>query len=101
MLATLETTVASDEMRLPVPEHDKFALIERARTAAMFADARIIDIDGLRVEFAEGWGLLRASNTESVITLRFEAVDQTQLDAIRARFQALLDTVAPDYGLTV
>ena len=67
----------------------------------MFADARIIDIDGLRVEFAEGWGLLRASNTESVITLRFEAVDQTQLDAIRARFQALLDTVAPDYGLTV
>ncbi|HEX4882462.1 MAG TPA: phosphomannomutase/phosphoglucomutase [Porticoccaceae bacterium] len=101
VLATLETTVASDEMRLPVPEHDKFALIERARTAAMFADARIIDIDGLRVEFAEGWGLLRASNTESVITLRFEAVDQTQLDAIRARFQALLDTVAPDYGLTV
>lgn len=101
VLATLEPTVATDELRLPVPERDKFALVERARAAARFEDARIIDLDGLRVEFANGWGLLRAANTESAITLRFEAEDRAQLDAIRARFQALLDEVAPDYRLQI
>ncbi len=101
VLATLETTVATDELRLPVPAHDKFALVERARAAARFEDARTIDLDGLRVEFAGGWGLLRAANTESAITLRFEAEDRAQLDAIRARFQALLDEVAPDYRLQI
>lgn len=101
VLATLEPTVATDELRLPVPERDKFALVERARTAAHFEDARIVDLDGLRVEFASGWGLLRASNTEPAITFRFEADDRAQLDAIRARFQALLDAVAPDYRLRI
>ena len=73
----------------------------RARAAARFEDARTIDLDGLRVEFAGGWGLLRAANTESAITLRFEAEDRAQLDAIRACFQALLDEVAPDYRLQI
>lgn len=101
VLATLETSVATEEIRLPVPEHDKFALVERARAAAKFEAAKMIDIDGLRVEFAEGWGLVRASNTESAITLRFEAQDQPQLDAIRARFQALLDEAAPAANLRI
>lgn len=101
VLATLEAGVASEEIRLPVPEQDKFALIERARAAARFEDAKMIDIDGLRVEFAEGWGLVRASNTEAAITLRFEARDQPQLEAIRARFQALLDEVAPTCNLRI
>jgi len=84
-----------------VPAQDKFALVERARAAARFEDARTIDLDGLRVEFANGWGLLRASHTEAAITLRFEAGDRAQLDAIRARFQALLDEVAPAYHLQI
>ncbi len=99
VLATLEASTATGEIRLAVPEEDKFALIERVRAAADFEDAKIIDVDGLRVEFAGGWGLVRASNTEAVITLRFEADDEAQLEAIRARFQSLLNHAAPDYGL--
>ena len=99
VLATLESSVATEEIRLPVPEEDKFMLVERIRAGAEFEDAKIIDIDGLRVELAGGWGLVRASNTEAAITLRFEAEDAPQLEAIRARFQTLLDQAAPDYGL--
>ena len=99
VLATLEASAATGEIRLAVPEEDKFALIDRVRAAADFEDAKIIDIDGLRVEFAGGWGLVRASNTEAAITLRFEADDENQLEAIRARFQALLDRAAPDREL--
>jgi phosphomannomutase/phosphoglucomutase len=99
VLATLETSVATGEIRLAVPEADKFALIDRIRAVADFEDAKIIDIDGLRVEFAGGWGLVRASNTEAAITLRFEADDAAQLEAIRARFQALLERAAPDREL--
>ena len=99
VLATLEASAATGEIRLAVPEEDKFALIDRVRAAADFEDAKIIDIDGLRVEFAGGWGLVRASNTEAAITLRFEADDENQLEAIRVRFQALLDRAAPDREL--
>lgn len=99
VLATLETSAATGEIRLAVPEEDKFALIDRVRAVADFEDAKIIDIDGLRVEFAGGWGLVRASNTEAAITLRFEADDEAQLEAIRARFQALLERAAPDREL--
>jgi len=99
LLESFETTVATEEIRLPVPEQEKFALVERVRSHGSLADARIIDLDGLRAEFDGGWGLVRASNTEPAISLRFEAENQAQLDAIRARFRAALDTVAPDLHL--
>ncbi len=76
-------------------ETDKFALIERVRAVAVFDDAKINAIDGLRVEFATGWGLIRASNTESVVSMRFEADDTQQLEIIQQRFRTLLDAVAP------
>lgn len=100
LLESFETTVATEEIRLPVAEQEKFALVERVRSHDSLADARIIDLDGLRAEFDGGWGLVRASNTEPAITLRFEAENQAQLEAIRARFRAVLVTVAPDLHLT-
>src|SRR5690606_10658793 len=99
LLESVETTVATEEIRLPVPEQEKFALVERVRSHGSLADARIIGLDGLRAEFDGGGGLVRASTTEPAISLRFEAENQAQLDAIRARFRAALDTVAPDLHL--
>lgn len=96
VLAAFETSVATAEIRLPVSETDKFALIERVRAAAVFDDAKIHVIDGLRVEFATGWGLIRASNTESVVSMRFEADDTEQLEIIQQRFRILLEAVAPE-----
>jgi phosphomannomutase/phosphoglucomutase len=96
VLAAFETSVATAEIRLPVSEADKFALIERIRAAATFDDAEINAIDGLRVEFAAGWGLIRASNTESAVSMRFEADDAQQLAAIQQQFRTLLEAVAPE-----
>lgn len=96
ILAAFETSVATAEIRLPVSEANKFALIERVQAAAVFDDAKISVIDGLRVEFAAGWGLIRASNTESAVSLRFEADDARQMGIIQQRFRALLEAVAPE-----
>lgn len=96
VLAAFETSVATAEIRLPVSEADKFALIERVQATAVFEDAKISVIDGLRVEFDTGWGLIRASNTESAVSLRFEADDAQQMGIIQQRFRVLLEAVAPD-----
>lgn len=96
VLAAFETAVATPEIRLSVSEADKFSLIERIRAAAVFEDARIDTLDGLRVEFAGGWGLVRASHTESAVSLRFEADDASRLVAIQQRFRDLFATAAPE-----
>ncbi|MFZ2208178.1 MAG: phosphomannomutase/phosphoglucomutase [Porticoccaceae bacterium] len=98
VLAAFETSVATAEIRLPVSEADKFALIERVQAAAVFDDAKISVIDGLRVEFANGWGLIRASNTESAVSLRFEADNAQVLGTIQQRFRTLLEAVAPEFA---
>ena len=62
----------------------------------IFDDARLVELDGLRVEFANGWGLIRPSNTTPSLTFRFEADDEGGLEQIKARFRDLLSRVAPD-----
>jgi phosphomannomutase/phosphoglucomutase len=62
------------------PEEAKFAIVERA--AEHFAARYPVNtIDGVRITFPQGWGLLRASNTQAILVLRFEATDQKSLDA--------------------
>ena len=60
-----------------------------------FDDALIIDIDGIRVEFERGWGLLRASNTSPVLVLRFEAGSSKALNQIKDRFKDTLYQIEP------
>ena len=62
----------------------------------VFEDARLVELDGLRVEFANGWGLIRPSNTTPSLTFRFEADDEGALEQIKGRFRELLRRVAPD-----
>jgi phosphomannomutase / phosphoglucomutase len=81
-LADLPKTFATPEIRVDAPEEEKFAIVERA--AKHFAARYPVNtIDGVRITFPKGWGLLRASNTQAILVLRFEATDPAALDAYR------------------
>jgi phosphomannomutase/phosphoglucomutase len=80
LLADLPVTSATPEIRVDVDEESKFAVVERAATH--FAGRyRVNTIDGVRIAFADGWGLIRASNTQPVLVLRFEATSEASLAA--------------------
>jgi len=64
-----------------------------------FVGGRISTIDGLRVDFADGWGLVRASNTTPVLVLRFEADSEDALERIKAQFRAQLQPLLGDQDL--
>jgi phosphomannomutase len=82
VLAPYPNLPSIDEGRIPFPEELKFQVIEAVR--AHFAkDHTVFDIDGVRVDFGDGWGLVRASNTEPAITTRFEAQTFERAQAIR------------------
>ncbi|HEU5040752.1 MAG TPA: phosphomannomutase/phosphoglucomutase, partial [Gemmatimonadales bacterium] len=89
LLADLPRTHATPEIRVDVPEERKFAIVERA---AEHFPARypVNTIDGVRITFPHGWGLLRASNTQPILVLRFEATDAAALDAYRGEVMTWL-----------
>ncbi len=80
---------STPEIRVEVPEAEKFDIVSRA-VAAFSQDHEVIDVDGARVLFEGGWGLLRASNTQPVLVLRYEARTEDQLNAIRETMEGWL-----------
>ncbi len=89
LLADLPATIATPEMRVDCPDEQKFAIVERA--AQHFATKYpVATLDGVRITFAEGWGLLRASNTQPVLVLRFEAATAAALAAYRTEVESWL-----------
>jgi phosphomannomutase/phosphoglucomutase len=91
LLSDVPTTHVTPELRLPCPDELKFDLVERA-VAHYKASYDVIDIDGARVSFADGWGLIRASNTGPVIVLRAEADSAASLARIRADLEGFVAT---------
>jgi phosphomannomutase/phosphoglucomutase len=90
-LNNLPDAVSTPELHIQTKEGENHALITRLRTEAKFNGARdIITIDGLRVEYADGFGLMRPSNTTPVIVLRFEADDTAGLKRIQEDFRKVL-----------
>ncbi|MCP8899974.1 phosphomannomutase/phosphoglucomutase [Gilvimarinus xylanilyticus] len=75
------------EIRVAVPEAEKFALIDQLIEQGNFQNGKPTTIDGLRVDFSKGWGLVRASNTGAEITLRFEADSEETLAKIQKLFK--------------
>jgi phosphomannomutase/phosphoglucomutase len=90
-LADLPRRFSTPELRLACPDDQKFAVV--AKTAALVAkDYSIVDIDGVRVPFEEGcWGLVRASNTQPVLVMRFEATSQALLTKYRAYLEGIVE----------
>jgi phosphomannomutase/phosphoglucomutase len=91
LLADLPRTFATPELRVDWPEEEKFELVERA--AVHFASQYPVNtIDGVRITFPQGWGLLRASNTQAVLVMRFEATDPEARDAYRSEVEGWLES---------
>lgn len=89
--ANIPDSINTPEIKIPVADDKKFIVMQALREHMVFPDSKIITIDGLRVEFAKGWGLLRASNTMPCLVARFEAEDGENLAFIQDLFrQALL-----------
>jgi phosphomannomutase/phosphoglucomutase len=82
MVADFPVYVSTPELRIDVSEEQKWTLVEEA--VQHFKKGHdVIDVDGARVLFGDGWALLRASNTQPAVVARFEAKSQARLDEIR------------------
>jgi len=90
IFARFPNSVNTPEIKLPIAEAEKFIFMEKFVAQAIFNDAIISTIDGIRVDFPEGWGLLRPSNTTPCLILRFEAKDERWLESIKAMFRRQL-----------
>ena len=100
ILDALPDGVSTPEIKVEVPSGQAHAIVAQFVEAARFDGARLSTIDGLRADWDDGWGLLRASNTTPVLVLRFEADDQVALDRVRDAFRSQLQAVAPDLKIT-
>jgi phosphomannomutase/phosphoglucomutase len=98
-LNALPNGVSTPEIKVDAPNADPHAFVERFRAAAKFEGARNSTIDGLRVDWPDGWGLVRASNTTPVLVLRFDADSQPALSRIQTAFRDQL--LALDPGLVL
>ncbi|MCJ7663745.1 MAG: phosphomannomutase/phosphoglucomutase [Desulfobacterales bacterium] len=87
LLEGIPRTYATPEIRVDCPDDIKFQIVERA-TEHFRQGYPVIDIDGMRVKFPDGWGLLRASNTQPALVLRFEAASEKRLAEIRGVIEA-------------
>lgn len=99
VLNALPDSVNTPEQHIEMQEGEPHALIAKLQKVAKFDDAKVIKIDGLRVEYSDGFGLMRPSNTTPVIVLRFEADNEAALNRIQARFRDVILAAAPHVQL--
>ncbi|HVK54897.1 MAG TPA: phosphomannomutase/phosphoglucomutase, partial [Burkholderiales bacterium] len=96
-LHSLPDAVSTPELQIQLNEGENYALIAEMQKTAKFDNPKeIITIDGLRVEYADGFGLARSSNTTPVIVLRFEADDEAALKRIQNDFRQVILKAKPD-----
>ena len=91
--------IATPEINIQVTEQNKFGIIERLQRDAVWGEGNITSLDGVRVDYPKGWGLVRASNTTPVLVLRFEAENEDELERIKDVFRAQLYSVIPELDL--
>jgi len=91
--------ISTPELNVEVTESSKFAIMERLGQDGQFGEGSISTIDGIRVDYADGWGLCRASNTTPTLVLRFEAETEDALERIKTVFRTQLQKVAPDIAV--
>lgn len=94
MLADLPETASTPEIRIDCPDEKKFEIV-RELTEFFRKQYEVIDIDGVRINFSDGWALIRASNTQPVLVLRFEAVTEERLKELVAIVKKQMDNYQP------
>ncbi len=92
LLSDLPITYSTPEIRVDCPDDKKFSVVKKA-TEFFRNRYKIVDIDGVRVLFEDGWGLVRASNTQPALVLRFEALSESRLLEIRNLVESTLDDI--------
>jgi phosphomannomutase/phosphoglucomutase len=97
LLADVPRTFSTPELRVDCPEEKKFEVVRRAQE--WFAKRyQAVTVDGVRVVFPDGWGLVRASNTQPLLVLRFEATTRERLEEIQALVRERLDWILRETG---
>ena len=91
--------ISTPEIKIDAPDGDPHAFVERFREIAKFEGARLSTIDGVRVDWPDGWGLVRASNTTPVLVMRFDADSNPAMARIQAAFRQQMLAVKP--GMTL
>ena len=92
LLSDVPKTYNTPEIRVECPDHIKFSVVKKI-TERFRKDYDVIDIDGARIVFEDGWGLVRASNTQPALVLRFEALSENRLAQIRELVESALSEV--------
>jgi phosphomannomutase/phosphoglucomutase len=91
LLADVPTTFSTPELRVDCSDETKFGVVERV-LAHFRSTHDVLDVDGARIQFQGGWGLVRASNTQPVLVLRFEAQTEPRLREIQAEVEAVVQS---------
>ncbi len=97
LLADLPQTHVTPEIRVPCDDDAKFGVVERV-LERFRPHRQVLDVDGARIIYDDGWGLVRASNTQPVLVLRFEAQSAERLQAIRSEVEAVVEECKEDNG---
>jgi phosphomannomutase/phosphoglucomutase len=99
LLADLPTTFNTPEIRFDCPEAIKFKVVEKAKEVFLAGHGlsqrprEVITVDGVRAIFEKGWGLIRASNTQPVLVMRFEANDPSSLESIKSMMEQQVNAI--------
>jgi phosphomannomutase/phosphoglucomutase len=96
LFSTIPNSIITPELKIAVSEEEKFQLMQELIDRAQFPEADVNTIDGLRVNFANGWGLVRPSNTTPNLVLRFEAMNEAVLMHIQTLFREWMLSVRPN-----
>ncbi|HEY8037020.1 MAG TPA: phosphomannomutase/phosphoglucomutase [Methylobacter sp.] len=99
VFADFPDSINTPELNVTLEEGENFTFIDSLFKAANFADGKITDIDGMRVDFPNGWGLVRASNTTPSLVIRFEADSEAAMSSIQEQFRQLMKKIKPDIAL--
>ncbi|MEM1230304.1 MAG: phosphomannomutase/phosphoglucomutase [Pseudomonadota bacterium] len=95
VFAQFPQTVSTPEIKITTTEREKFEIMAKLEQSADFGSGTVTSIDGIRVDFDDGWGLVRPSNTSPVLSLRFEADTPEALERVKAQFQEQLLAISP------
>ena len=98
LLGDVPKTFASPELRVDTVEEKKFEIVKRATESLRKAGHSLVDVDGVRVTFPDGWGLIRASNTQPILVLRFEAKTPERLEEIRQLIEGTVEKMQREVG---
>ncbi|WNG48583.1 phosphomannomutase/phosphoglucomutase [Archangium minus] len=98
LLSDVPETHVSPELRVDIPEEKKFKVVKRATELLRKQGLKLVDVDGVRVTFPDGWGLIRASNTQPILVLRYEASTKERLEEIRRLIESTVERVKTEAG---